>query len=394
MSEHGFVLPGFEPVRDEFERNFSERGEVGAAFAAYHDGRLVVDLWGGRADTRSGRMWRGDTTCPIFSGSKGLIAGCILKQIERGELALDTPVAHYWPEFAAAGKADILVRHVVSHTAGLPGLEAPVSVDELTDPRLLCELLAGQAPLLNPGGAICYHPLTYGWLCGELIRRTDGRSLADFFADEFATPLGLEVRFGVTGGLRDRVAVLEFHPAWPDPTLAAPAGRKELARIVWANPDVFGRDREAWNSPEYHAAGIPGAGAIGTARSIARLYGCLARGGELDGVRLLDEETIRMARTGLSHGPDHIFGDDGAFGVGFALQVDARELGPPADAFGHGGAGGSMHGAWPTDRVGFSYCMNQLRESESGPDDRPAGLLKALFDAVANAGRDGQQAAG
>ncbi len=394
MTIDGFVLQGFERVREEFERNFSECGEVGAAFAAYHDGRLVVDLWGGLADSRHGRLWDSATVCPVFSGSKGLIAGCMLKLVERGQLALDSPVACYWPEFAAAGKEGVLVRHVVSHTAGLPGLRAQVSVEDLTNPRRLSDLLAQQEPLLRPGGRICYHPLTYGWLCGELVRRIDGRALENFFADEFAAPLGLDLWFGVPAGCLDRVAALEFHPAWRDPSLGAQAGRRELARTIWSNPAVFGREREAWNSRAYHEAGIPGAGAIGTSRSIARFYACLASGGELDGLTLLAQETIGVGRTALARGPDEVFGDDKAFGVGFALQVDARELGPSADAFGHSGAGGSLHGAWPTERVGFSYCMNQLRDDESEPDTRGVNLLDALSEGVANAGSSDRDAPG
>ena len=182
----GYVAPGYEPVREAFERNFAERGELGAAFAAFRNGEPVVDLWGGIADRASGRPWREDTLQLIYSGTKGLVALCVLMLIDRGKLRLDDPVNRHWPEF---GKPEILVRHIVSHTARLPGIDTPITVADLHDDRRMAAILAAQAPNPDPRAALCYHALTYGWLCGELVRRVDGRSVGRFFAEEVAGPL-------------------------------------------------------------------------------------------------------------------------------------------------------------------------------------------------------------
>lgn len=160
----GFVAPGYGAVREAFARNFSDRGEIGAAFAVYRDGEPVVDLWGGVADSAVGRPWVENSLQLFFSGTKGMVAICLLMLIERGRPRLDDPVARHWPEF---GKPDILVRHIVSHTARLPGIETPVTVDDLVDDRRMAALLAAQAPSTDPRTAICYHALTYGWLCGN-----------------------------------------------------------------------------------------------------------------------------------------------------------------------------------------------------------------------------------
>src|SRR3954447_8168956 len=189
----GFVAPGFEPVREAFERNFSERGELGAAFAAVRDGEPVVDLWGGVADRASGRPWREDTIVTIFSGTKGFVAACMLLLIQRGQLELDAPVARYWPEFAQAGKAHVRVRDVVAHTVRLPYVATPVTWQEATDDVRMAELLAAQPQNTDPRAAYSYHALTFGWLCGELLRRVDGRSIGRFLADEVTGPLGLDV---------------------------------------------------------------------------------------------------------------------------------------------------------------------------------------------------------
>jgi CubicO group peptidase (beta-lactamase class C family) len=379
MAVSGFAAEGFEPVRRAFEESFSSDGEVGAAFAAMLDGRPVVDLWGGAADLAANAPWREDTLQIVFSGTKGFVALCMLMLIERGQLDLEQPVARYWPEFAAAGKDGVLVRHVVSHEAGLPGFREPISHDDLVDDGRMAALLAAQAPFWPAGEHVCYHGVTYGWLCGELVRRVDGRSVGTFFAEEVAGPLGLELWIGLPEEHEPRVSVLAGSLASPPEPVE---GFEEAARLVAGNPPLFVGLPACWNSRAYHAAEIPGAGAIGTARSIARLYGCLAGGGELDGVRVLRPETVELGRC-LSRGTDACFGWPLAFGVGFALQNDERDFGPREGAFGHCGAGGSAHGAWPEAGVGFSYAMNELRDDMS----RSGALLTALDEALTAAGR-------
>ena len=376
----GHVASGYEPVAEAFEQNFSEREELGAAFAAVVDGHTVVDLWGGLADRDRNRPWQEDTLQVIFSGTKGLVALCMLILIERGQLDLDAAVARYWPEFATGGKNDTLVSHVVSHRAGLPGIRAPITVEDVANDRLMGQLLAGQEPFWPAGEEICYHALTYGWLCGEIVRRVDGRSIGHFFADEIAGPLGLEVWIGLPPELEPRVSVLERRVSG-QPLYYGDCD-SEIAWAVSENPRLFDIEPAMWNTSAYHQAEIPGAGAIGTARSLARLYACLAAGGELDGVRLLRPETVRLGRTCLARGSDRCSGEPLAFGVGFMLQTEMQDMGPSEDAFGHGGAGGSIHAADPGLRLGFSYAMNEMRDDPA----RAQSLLAALYAALRSSG--------
>lgn len=374
---------GYEQVRTEFEHNFTHRSELGAAFAAVREGRTVVDLWGGIADARTGRPWRVDTLQLIFSGTKGLIAVCLLMLLERGKLNLETPVARYWPEFAAAGKSDVLVRDFVSHQARLPGAQSRLALGDVVDSVRVASLLAAQPQETDPRAELCYHPLTYGWLCGELVRRVDGRSVGRFFAEEIAEPLGLDLWIGLPEGLEFRVSTLALADTWGASGLIEPndLSHDRLKTCIYANPPLFRPEDFPWNQLGWHRAEIPGANAIGTARSIARLYGCLAQGGSVDGVQLLRQETIEHGRELLVCGDDGVKGEFLAFGIGFELQTGLHHLGPPPDAFGHGGAGGSVHGAWPEERVGFSYSMNLMRD-DTDPDPRGKALLNALHAAI------------
>jgi CubicO group peptidase (beta-lactamase class C family) len=322
---------------------------VNGAFAATRDGELVVE--------------RGpiDEPALIFSGTKGLVAMCVLLLIERGELALDAPVTRYWPEFR---HADVLVRHVVSHTSGLAGLRPSPTADDLLDGARMAARLASEPPLFAPPGeTLVYHALTFGSLCGELVRRIDGRTVGTFFADEFASPLGLELWLGLPPEVEPRVARLERAPDYsvsgePGPLLEALYG-----------PLL---DAWRWNEPAFHRAEIPAANAIGTARSLALLYG------RLDAV--LSPQTIELGRTERSRGVCAVTGFPYAFGVGFELQTELGALGPPPNAFGHTGSGGGSHGAWPDERVGFSYLPTLLRTSAT--DDRARRLLAELYETL------------
>jgi CubicO group peptidase (beta-lactamase class C family) len=340
------VAVGFERVEEEFA------GLERAAFAAVVDGEPVVDLWRGPG-------WDDDTLVLLFSGTKGLVAVCLLLLIEQRQLELDAPVAHYWPGFC---HRDVLVRHVVSHTAGLPGLQPPPSAEDILDPELMAARLAGEPPIWPAGRYLAYHALTFGWLCGELLRRIDGRTIGTFFAEEIAAPLDLELWIGLPASLESRVAELTRAPGYGVAVLG-----DEPAPLLEA---LYGPmlHRFPWNDPAYHAAEIPAANGIGTARSLARLYGRLGE--------ILQPETIRLGRGELSRGICAVTRFPYAFGVGFELQTELGVLGPPASAFGHTGSGGSSHGAWPDERVGFSFATSELHPSAS--DDRARRLLAAL----------------
>jgi CubicO group peptidase (beta-lactamase class C family) len=368
----GEVDRGFEPVAEVFAADVPADGP-GAAFAAFVDGRLVVDIWRGTADA-GGRPWQRDTVCMVASGTKGVVATAMLILLERGQLALESPVAHYWPEFAAAGKEGVTVADVVSHTAGLPGVVTPLTMADVADPPGIEAHLAAQAPIV-PVGTATYHALTYGWLCDGLVRRVDGRSIGRFVADEIAAPLGLDLSIGTPAERARRAAEMRRAENYalsafltddePDPRLA----------YVYGNPPILGD----LNDPALLALEVPGANCVASARSLARLYGGLAMGGELDGVRILRPETVGLGRRQLSAGEDPLSGRFLRFGVGFELAPNPSELGPAADAFGHTGSGGSSHGAWPSLRTGFSFTMSEMRPEN---DDGRAGRILATLHAV------------
>lgn len=369
----GYVEAVFEDVADAFARNFTEHHEVGAAFAAYHHGRPVVDLWGGLADPSTGRRWREDTLQLVFSGTKGLTAACVLLLVERGMLELHAPAARYWPEFAAAGKQAVTVADIMSHQSRLPGVPAAATNDDLLDQRTMAALLAARAPEADPRAAFIYHALTFGWLAGELIQRADGRDVGAFFADEFARPLGLDIWIGLPDEHHHRASTTVAGPGLLlDPT----PEHTDPLRALTHNPLAVQGAPALWNSPAFRGAGLAAVGAFATARSMARFYACLAAGGELDGVRVLSAATVDLGRRELRRGVEPLWQTPMAYGTGFELNTELNTFGPAADAFGHAGFGGSRHGAWPAHRISFSYAMNEAR-AES-PDPRPQALLAAL----------------
>lgn len=371
----GTVAPGFEHVADVFRLTLAESPGSGAAFAALADGVEVVDLWGGTSDTRAGTEWQHDTMQLVFSGTKGLVAVCILILIDRGALCLDEPVSRYWPRFEVAGKAEVTVGQVLSHMAALPGLRRGFGTADLLDGTSMAAGVAAEAPFWAPGTQLAYHALTFGWLCDGLVRVIDGRSIGALFADEVAEPLGLELWIGLPPELERRVARLT--PADDFGFTVAGDGSEPLLTALYG--DLLG-GAFPWNEPAFHRAEIPAANAIGTARSIARVYACLARGGELDGAAILSEAAVRLGRTELARGRCPVTGRPYAFGAGFELQTELMTLGPVPDAFGHTGSGGSSHGAWPAERVGFSYATNALWPEAR--DSRARRVLRALAEAL------------
>ncbi|HEU4598893.1 MAG TPA: serine hydrolase domain-containing protein, partial [Solirubrobacterales bacterium] len=310
------MAPGFEPVAAEFRRNFAECDELGAAFAAVVEGRTVIDVWGGVADPVEERRWERDSLQLIFSGAKGLVAACVLLLIDRGELDLDARVCEYWPEFAAAGKEGVTVRQVVTHSAGLPGLATPVSIADILDARRMAELLAAQPQFDDLRAFATYHGRTYGWLCGELVRRVDGRPVGRFFAEEFAAPLGLHLYLGVPPAQEPRVTRCELGATWASLDLVGStdeADRDELRHAIWDNPQTLTPDSFPANDPAYRRAEIPAVNAIGTARSVARFYASLDR--------LISAPALGLGASPLVRRSDALFGGEQNWGVGFELQT-------------------------------------------------------------------------
>ena len=366
----GTVDPAFVRVREIFEDSFARGHDTGAAFAVELDGTRLIDLWGGVADQRSGAPWTEHTVSVMFSGTKGVVSTALLLLVDRGQLDLDSPVTRYWPEFGQAGKQDITVAVLASHAGGLPGVETPITPDDLAAPQRIAALLAAQAPMV-PVGHPSYHAMTFGWLCGELVRRIDGRTVGRFVADEIAGPLGLDIRIGMPPGdpLYAHVSHLTRSPDYqlsaflvpdPDPRLAMVYGLVKTSIDGYADPAVLSLE-------------IPGGNGVSSARAMAALYGRLAR----DGGGLVSAATLQRARTQASLGEDPLSGRLLRFGPsGFELNPNPSSLGPPPDAFGHTGAGGSSHGAWPSQRLGYSYSTNLLRPENA--DGRARALLEAV----------------
>jgi CubicO group peptidase (beta-lactamase class C family) len=365
---HGSVDAGFGVVMDAFLANFVDRRDLGAACAVYVDGRPVVDLWGGIADARAGRPWVHDTSAVIFSCSKGLLAICAYLLVQDRRLDLDAPVARYWPRFATAEKAAITVREVMSHRAGLAALDTDLTLSEVLDWEPVIRAIEAQPPLHRASEGHVYHPMTYGWLVGEVIRRITGRSPGRYFRDVLGDPLGLQTWIGLPDAARPSVAWME--PPLPDEDSDA---AREAARIAMDDPTV---ERSAsmggafafpaiegfvtFNEPAIQAAEIPGANGISTARSLARLYAACVS--EVHGSPILTAGTIDDALTPQSGGPQRSgMPDDGArWGTGFQLASPPSQPMLGRSSFGHAGAGGQLAFADRDHRVGFAYLGNQM----------------------------------
>ncbi len=381
---HGEVAPGFEPVRDAFAANFEQHGDVGAAFSLYHRGVKVVDLWGGVADVETGRPWAEDSVILVFSSTKGATAICAHLLAQRGELDLDAPVAEYWPEFAAAGKQDIPVRWLLSHQVGLPVFDNPMTVEDWLawDPPV--QALAAQKPVWEAGTVHGYHAGTYGWLVGEVIRRVSGKSVGTFFADEVAAPLGLDFWIGLPESEEHRVVPMigiDLQDGEIDEQ-AQTERRRALLEAAREPDSLLNRPSTTepldMNTRAFRAAEIPAGNGVTDARSLARMYASLIGDG-VDGVRLLNDETVARASAEASDGRDEVMRIRTRFGLGFSLDMDGS-LGQEG-AFGHGGAGGSLGFADPKAEIAFGYVMNKM-QLVATDDPRTLNLIAAAHESL------------
>jgi CubicO group peptidase (beta-lactamase class C family) len=363
MGVSGRVERGFERVRDTFLETVPTGG---GAFAATVDGRLVVDLW---ARGAGGGQWDEDTAGVLFSGTKGVVATVLLVLADRGHVDLDAQVASVWPEFAQAGKEDVTIAQLAAHAAGLPAVEQPLEREDLADPRHIAALLAAQAPMLPPGTP-SYHAITWGWLCGEVVRRVVGRSVGEVVRDLFGD---LDIRIGIDPGEQFAARIARVAPS-PDYRLGAFLADDPDQRLerVYANPLISAED---WSDPSLLKPEIPAANGVATARAMAELYGRVVGG------TLVDPATLARAHAPAAVGDDALTGRPLRFGpTGYELSGTPSALGPPGDAFGHTGTGGGSHGGWPSLRTGFSYLTARLRPETV--DARARSLLDTLHDAV------------
>jgi len=374
----GMCDPRLRGVGDAFAENFARHGEVGAAVAVTVDGKPVVDLWAGYADAARTRRWTRDTIVNVASATKGLTAICAHRLVDREVLDLEAPVATYWPEFAQAGKADIPVHLLLSHRAGLPAIDSPLPTEALYDWDRMTRALASQEPWWEPGTQHGYHVFTFGWLVGEVVRRITGKRLGRCWREDVAEPLGIDCHIGLAAEHDARVAeFLPIPPGEPDleGELLKHAG--PMVQKAFTNPPRTVADM---NTGAWRRAEIPAGNAHTNARALARVYGALACGGEVDGVRVLHPDTIDRARTEHANGPDAVlFGWPTRFGLGFALPPKGIGIGSSSTtAFGHPGAGGSIGFADPDAHLGFGYTMNQI-QAAIPPDPRALRLIDALY---------------
>lgn len=339
-------------------------GDVGGAVAVFVDGAPVVDVWGGFADAGRVRPWERDTIVNVFSVTKTMTALSALVLIDRGELDPDAPVARYWPGFAAAGKENVLVRHLLSHTAGLPDWEWPV--EELYDWTAATARLAGQAPQWEPGTAAGYHSLTQGFLVGEVVRRITGRTVGEFFAAEVAGPLGADFHVGLGAEHDGRVALTVPPPGADEDYTASAPGRDATAPSAATALRVRDGNSLAWRRAQ-----IPAAGGFGNARSVALVQSLLACGGTVGGVRVLSPEGCERAREVQFEGVDRILGMPCRYGLGYGLF---------GNALGWGGWGGALVWVDPEERLAMAYVTNQMREP--GADNRGVELVMAAQDGL------------
>lgn len=373
----------FAGVREAFEANFAERGELGAAVAVRVGGQSVVDLWGGWADSKRTVAWERDTLVNVWSTTKGPTALCAHVLIDRGLLDLDAPVATYWPEFAAAGKSSLPVRYLLSHRAGLAGLREPHSVAELYDWELTTRRLAAMEPWWDPGSQSGYHALTYGFLVGEVIRRITGLLPGAFLRQEITGPLGLDFTIGLPEKEADRVAELVHAPAAANGERAASFSQLPPAALAaLGNPPVAAAEA---NSPAWRAAQIPAAGGHGTARAVAALYDIVARRGLAGDRRVLSAEAAERVREGQGACRDLVlgaaFGHDTEVGLGLWLSGPQGAYGPNPRAVGHDGFGGSFGLADPEAEVGMGYVMNRMGPHLAN-DPRKMALIDAVYAAL------------
>ncbi|CPR05688.1 carboxylesterase [Mycobacterium bohemicum DSM 44277] len=387
----GDVDAGYGKVADAFRANFRDGSEVGAAVAVYRDGVKVVDLWGGYRNGATRDPWQRDTMVNMFSTTKGVAALVVAVAVSRGLLSYDARVADYWPEFAQEGKGDVTVRQLLGHQAGLCALSPKPTLEDVADPGRLAPILAAQTPAWRPGSRHGYHAITLGWYKSELIRRTDpaGRTLGRFMDDEIVRPLGLDLHIGLPDSV-DRARLAHVHNwvraetllhlgVMPVGFLGAslnPVGLTARAVSVPRGVDAFNGD---YNRDDVRAVEIPSANGIGTARSVARMYGSAATGGAELGLSADTFAALKAPAVSPTRGVrDKVMRIDVAYSLGLCKPVPRFEFGSSGEAFGTPGFGGSFGCADPETGIGFAYVMNRLG-FHLWSDPRELALRQALF---------------
>ena len=367
----------FQKLYDFFAQNLNNGQDIGATAAVFIDGEPVVDLWGGHIDEERTQPWERDTIVNTFSTTKTMTAIAALMLVDRGELDLDAPVTKYWPEFAPLGKSGITTRMFLSHRAGLPGWTETMTLDDVLDWEKATTTLARQAPWFKPGGASAYHPITYGPLIGEVVRRITGKSLKAFVAEELAGPLGADYHIGAPADAEARVS-----PMIQGSPLIEPLGDLAWDR-AYHNPLCTPRSCStiAWRRGD-----LGGSNGHGNARSVAFVNSVLSCGGEVNGVRFLSRAGVERAFEPQVEGPDRLFGFNIRWGLGFALEnASTIEIYGPRIAGRRiatwGGSGGSIAFNDLDARMSVAYVMNRHLEN-GGIDPRGIGIVRAAYEGL------------
>lgn len=386
----GSVAAGFEPVLEAFRLSADGDAATGAALSIRHRGEVVVDLWTGVADSRTGREWTGDTPSVIFSCTKGVMSILLARLVQEGRLDYEARVTDYWPEYAAAGKSATLVRQAISHQAGLSAPRVDWSRDDILHWGRAVALLETQEPLWEPGSAWNYHAITHGWLTGELVHRATGLLPSDYLAQLVTAPLAVDAWVGLPEALHPDVAHMVVGSTLRELTLRQ-AHEARLVDVDWPGramtlggalpPELVGDD-DGFNRADVQAAEIPGAGGIASARALAAIWSATVH--TTNGHRLLDDPTLELATRVQSEGAPY-FGAPAPWprwGMGFQLDSEARRyLGP--ESFGHDGAGGQVAFADRRHEIGFAYLTNRMEAD----DPRGTAIVTSLRQVLADSDR-------
>jgi CubicO group peptidase (beta-lactamase class C family) len=368
-----------------FQENFEKFGELGAAVSVWRNGKEIASFHGGFRDARCENPWTSDTIVLVWSATKGIGSACVLHALEERNIKLNRRVAEFWPEFAQAGKENINLAQLLSHQAGLCALDRRVDV---LDYDAVIRAVEAQTPLWPPGTAHGYHARTFGFLLDELVRRVAGRTLSDYWRENFARPLDLDLWIGLPESENARVATI--YAAKVGPAAAGPEPKQfytdlvtpgTLARKTFTSPHGLNVISKM-NDPHVRAQAIVSFGGIGSASALAKFYSMLANGGTFGGQTFFSRESLEWMSTTLADRIDRVFQIPTAFSAGF--MKDSRDagrklFGPAARSFGHPGAGGSHAFADPENAIGFAYVMNQMEQSVL-PNEKSLRLVNAIYD--------------
>lgn len=369
----GFAPARFGAVKDAFAASFDAGQELGARFTLVEDGEVVLDLIGGFADRARTRPWDEATLAPVFSTTKAVAALMIARLVDAAKLDYAQPVADVWPEFGAAGKAAVTVEQVLSHQAGLPGFPEPMDAGLWVDWDAICAKLAAMVPMWPPGTASGYHPVTVGYLVGELFRRVDGRTIGTAFREDIGAPFGLDLWIGLPAAVEGRVAELVRPPAMPDFGEINDATRAAFLAPWSSAAGKAGAD--------YRRMEVPSTNGYATAEALARLMGALSNDGWLEGDEILSPALIAEASRERIRGQDLVLPYVMSWGAGFMRNEPSFPWGPTPGAFGHSGWGGACAFADPVRKLGCGYVMNKQGVALMG-DARPKRLIELAYAAL------------